>query len=236
MKIQSAGLFAGFLLVLLCGWIRGAVAEAGIDLMQKYPTTLTAGDSQGKNLRTWRITDKDIYHISKAVLDLPDGLKIEIEEADLGVGVSQDGAVWAAVIPRAKGAVTSRCAPEPEPITSLWLRFHPSKLGSLFPAGTVLSAGNAQLLPRMREIAFGRMVMSWQGGRRAMIPETKNMTVLSETKEGELRFFMVDTDAATSEYVDSFNYPWREVQEDPKPREAAPAVPDKKPTVPGPAQ
>ncbi len=231
MSTNCGQLSALSLIGLACTCIGAATATAqpGTDLMQQYPTSLTAGDANGMNARTWRISEKDIYHLRAFALELPEGLRINIEEADLGIGHSRDGAVWAAVIPRAKGTVTSHCAAQPETITSLWLRFHPSRLGALFPAETVQGPGNPLLLPRMRELAFGRMNTSWQGGRRAMIPGIKEMTVLPETTEGELRFFMVDGEAGTAKYVDSFNYPWRDVEEDAKPHAEAPPVPEKRP-------
>jgi hypothetical protein len=48
------------------------------------------------------------------------------------------------------------------------------------------------------------MGSSWQAGRRALIPEPKDLTVDVDTQGGPRRFFIVDTEAKTAQYADGF--------------------------------
>ena len=55
----------------------------------------------------------------------------------------------------------------------------------------------------MRAIAKAKFTSSWHAGK-GHDPRTKEMTVDVDTKGGPRRFFMVDTEAQTAEYVAAF--------------------------------
>jgi hypothetical protein len=130
---------------------------------------------------------------------------VEAGAADLGIGHCADGATWAVLIPRAGGTMTSSAAKRDEAVAHVWLRFHPGEISRLFPANTVLAAGNASLSGDIATIARGKMTTSWQASGKAMIPGPAEMTVFVDTKDGAHRFFMVDTQAKTAEYISEFN-------------------------------
>jgi uncharacterized iron-regulated membrane protein len=48
------------------------------------------------------------------------------------------------------------------------------------------------------------LLQRYHAGMKAMLPEPKDMTVDIDTKAGLRRFFMVDTQAKTAEYVNAF--------------------------------
>jgi len=179
-------------------------ARADVNLLEKYPTQLTAGDAQPENARTWEIGDGDVYRLSQFGFEIPGKLRMETGPADVGVGHSKDGAVWAVVIPRETGTLTSPVEKEPEPVSHIWLRFHPKEISRILPPETVFADGNAKLAGQMRAIAKVKMISSWQCNGNAMIPEPKDMTVDADTKAGPRRFFVVDTEAATAEYIAAF--------------------------------
>jgi hypothetical protein len=176
----------------------------GVDLRQRYPTKLTAGDADGERARQWEFTAADVFQVARFKLEVSKGLKVEVGAADLGVGHCADGAVWAVLIPREGGQLTSAATNQSEAIAHVWLRFHPREIARLFPPETVSAGGATNLVWQMRAIADAKMNSSWQAGGRAMIPEPKDMTVDVDTKGGPRRFFVVDAKAGTAEYIAAF--------------------------------
>jgi hypothetical protein len=178
---------------------------SAVDLLARYPTQLTAGDAEPGHARSWDFSQDDVFHVSQFQLKIDDKLKVETGAADLGVGHCSDGAVWAVLIPREDGTLTSPAADRGETITHIWFRFHPAQINQLFPPDSVSADGNSALAAPIRAIAGRKMTSSWQSDGKAMIPEPKDLTVFVDTKEGAHRFFVVDTKAETAEYVAAFN-------------------------------
>jgi len=178
--------------------------QTGVDLLKKYPTTLTAGDAAPSRARPWRFSESDIFRLSSFKLEVGKELRVEAGESDLGIAHCSDGAVWAVLIPRQEGTLRSSVATNEEKAMHVWLRFHPSVIGRLFPPESVSTAGRRSLEERMRAIAEAKFKSSWHAGNNAMIPEPKDLTVDVDTKEGPRRFFAVDTDAKTAQYWEAF--------------------------------
>jgi len=179
----------------------------GISLLGLYPTPLTKADADPNRARAWKITPDDIYEISGfslRFLKVGASLRISITRADLGIGRSEDGAVWAIVIPRAGDRMVSPASRKPEAIDHVWLRFHPKIIDELFPRKTVLHKGDTTLLPRMEQIANAKIHGSWHAARRAMIPPPNQLTVDIDTDLGIRRFFTVDLDLKVANYVPAF--------------------------------
>src|ERR1017187_3888637 len=189
------------------GGKNSSVAEpavrGNVDLLQRYPTKLTAGDTRPNQARSWEFTEDDIFRITQFRLEVGKELRADVGPADLGIGHCADGAVWAVLIPRADGTLTSRGTNQAV-ISHVWLRFHPKEIARLFPPEMVFNDGATNLLVQMRVIANAKMNSSWQAGGRAMIPEPNDMTVDMDTKDGPRRFFSVDTQSQTAEYVEAF--------------------------------
>jgi hypothetical protein len=174
-----------------------------VDLLERYPTTLEAGDLNGDNARPWNFAETDLFGLSGFNLNVAK-LQIKMGPADLGIGHCQDGAVWAVVIPRQGGELTSAESGRPEAIAHVWLRFHPKEIGRLFPAGTVSSNGAPAVFGQMRAIVNAKFRASYHAGPNAMIPEPKDLTVDVDTQAGPRRFFVVDTAAPSVQYIADF--------------------------------
>ena len=112
--------------------------------------------------------------------------------------------MWAVVLPRADGKLTSDTSSQPENISHVWLRFHPKELNRLFPPETVFKDGMGNLAAQVRAIANFKMPSSWQGNGQALIPGPKDMTADLDIREGPRRFFILDTASGTVEYVNAF--------------------------------
>jgi len=184
--------------------LSSAVVRADVDLLQRYPTKLTAGDTNPEQARSWELADRDIFRVTQFRLEVGKELRVEAGPADLACGHCADGALWAVLIPRAGGTLT-RQGTNQEAIAHVWLRFHPMEISRLFPPETVFADGASNISAQARFIADAKMTSSWQAGGKAMIPEPKDMTVDVDTKDGRRRFFGVDTAAQTAEYVDAFS-------------------------------
>ncbi|MFB3786309.1 MAG: S41 family peptidase [bacterium] len=191
--------------VCLLGICWAAAVTAGaenIDLLQRYPTTLTAGDtSRG---RPWTFSEDDIFALSSFQVKMGSQLDIELGTADVGIGHCGDGAVWAAVVPRTASKIVSTAAPNAEPVAHIWLRFHPRDLSVWFPPATVTGAGDSGKALVMLRVANAKFGNSWHMGRDAMIPPPGFLTVDLDTQNGYRRFFSVDRGAGTVEYVKAF--------------------------------
>ncbi len=200
--------WAAVLAAVIAGIASTSAQEArrakGVDLLQKYPTKLTAGDAAPGRARPWQFTGADIFEVSRFALEVGKDLRLEAGASDLGVGHCVDGAVWAVLLPRAEGTLTSSTVTNQEKVAHVWLRFHPAEIDRLFPPDTVLGPGQRTLQQPMRAIAEAKFHSSWHAGDKAMIPEPKDLTVDVDTKGGPRRFFMVDTKAKTAEYVADF--------------------------------
>src|SRR5438046_743413 len=153
----------------------GAAVRGGIDLLQRYPTKLTVGDTRPDQARSWEFTEDDVFRVTQYRLEVGKELRVDVGPADLGIGHCADGAVWAVLIPRASGTLTSRGTNQ-DVISHVWLRFHPKEITRLFPPDTVSASGTTNLLAQMRFIANTKMNSSWHSGAGAMIPEPKDMT------------------------------------------------------------
>ena len=175
-----------------------------IDLLQRYPTKLTSGDTQPDNARAWEFTEADLFRVSRFSLVIGRDLRVETGAADLGIGHCADGAVWAVVLPREGGKLVSQLKSQEEAVAHVWLRFHPNQVNRLFPPDTVSAKGDPRLAAQVRRIASHKITSSWHAGGLAMIPEPKDLTVDVDTEGGPRRFFMVDAQAQTAEYVSAF--------------------------------
>jgi RNA polymerase sigma-70 factor (ECF subfamily) len=182
-----------------------ALPALSIDLSARYPTELKIGDAEPDHARPWEFTPEDIFRVTQFQLQVGDKFKVETQAADMGIGHCTNGAVWAVLLPRASGTLTSPQAAGGESIANIWLRFHPAQINQLFPAETVFEDGDKSLLAKIQGVVSAKFRTSWHAGMNAMIPEPKDLTVYVDTKSGEHRFFMVDTDAKTAEYVAAFN-------------------------------
>src|SRR5262245_39883473 len=175
-----------------------------VDLGERYATTLTAGDARADQARAWEFSEADVFRVTGFNLEVGKELHVAVGAADLGIGRSVDGAVWAVVMPRGEGRISSPALDEPELIRHVWLRFHPRMIARIFPSETVFANGDTELVTEFRAIAGVKITGSWHAGGKAMIPEPKDMTVDVDTKGDFRRFFVVDVEASTARYVRAF--------------------------------
>lgn len=188
-----------------CMFLHSPVEGAeSIELLKRYPTSLTSGDTSGQRARVWHFGEKDLFTLSGFKMRIGDQLGLSFGEADLGIGRSRDGAVWAAAIPHGKALLASKATGKTENISHVWFRFHPSLVGQLFPANSVSKAVDTNAINNLRRIANRKMKSSWQANGRALIPDPHILTVDVGTAGGPRRFFVIDRKAGTVKYHAGF--------------------------------
>jgi hypothetical protein len=192
------------MVVALAGFSPPQARSQPVDLIKRYPTQMVAGDTAPAHARPWSFSNADLFRLTGFRLQVGTELLVELGPTDLGVGHCVDGAVWAVLIPRAGGKLTSQAASEPEAVAHVWLRFHPKEIEHLFPPETVFGDGATNLTLQMRFIANGKFTSSWHAGLNATIPEPNVLTVDVDTVAGRRRFFTVDSKAGTAEYIAPF--------------------------------
>jgi len=202
--IQTAMLRISMIVTALTG---AAAGEA--DLSEVYPSTLEwTGQMTPLD---WLVTGEDVWELESFRFAFMDRLVIELGPGRVTIGRHGSNAVWAAVVPEEPARITAVPGP-PERATSIWLRFHPGRVGELFPKETVrgrLADGAAepeveQALIEAKRLCMHKLGGSYQVGGRPAIPPRGTIIVDLETDLQQRRFFMVDTDAPTIEYHPAF--------------------------------
>jgi C-terminal processing protease CtpA/Prc len=204
MKTRTTIIHATRLLTLAAILTTAQPVLAEVSLLERYPTQLTTSDYSPSSARSWEFAETDVYGLAKFKIEAGDNFKLELKECDLGVGHCADGAVWAVIIPRTQGNLSSSVSAKVECVAHVWLRFHPGQITNLFPAAEVSTNGNSALMFQIRAIANAKMRSSYQANGRALIPDPKDLTIDVDLTNSVRRFFTLDTKAAAVRYFADF--------------------------------
>jgi Peptidase family S41/Tricorn protease C1 domain len=181
---------------------RTGSASDAIDLGRRYPATLDhAPEAKGYD---WTCDEKDVWRLSKFAFSVGDQFRVELKSAQVVLGHHGSNVLWAVGIPDQPGEIVKANAGQGAHITSIWLRFHPARLGEIFPPQTVKGRGDQAVIGDAKRLAAHKMRSCCQSGGQPMVPERGSIAVDLETREGPRRFFWIDTDKSTVEYVDAF--------------------------------
>jgi peptidase S41-like protein/tricorn protease-like protein/Big-like domain-containing protein len=188
---------------LVVGLVLAVTASAvATDLAQEYPATLDFSESQQGY--AWQSGPQDVWHLKEFDYELGDGFCLRLGPSQIVFGCHESNVLWASVFPDEPGEIVAASAGKGERITSIWLRFHPARLGELFPEQAVVGQGDASLLPRARRLAAHKMHGCWHAGNLPMVPWKKSIVFDLETYEGARRYYFLDTDTGEIEYEDYF--------------------------------
>jgi len=186
-------------------WAQENGPSSPINLLERYPTTLTGADIAPGRARPWQFSEADMFQLSQFTLEITN-LHLQAGPSDLGIGHCRDGVVWALVMPRGNGKLTSPALTNQESLGHVWLRFHPGKINRFFPPATVSAGGGAQLFPLMRAIARHKFGYALHAGENALIPDPNDIIVDADTPDGLRRFFLVSGTNQTATYVSAFEH------------------------------
>jgi hypothetical protein len=172
------------------------------DFNSEYPATLDS--SEQPHGYEWTCDAGDVWRIQRLALSQGDEFRVEIQSAQVVFGRHGTNALWAAVFPDQPGTLTRANPGQGERVTSLWLRFHPARVGELFPTDTVVDRGDPANVGPARRMAAHKLRSCWQAGGLPMVPTKESVTVDLETSEGPRRFYSIDTTQGTVQYADDF--------------------------------
>jgi len=173
-----------------------------IDLSQKYRATLDF-NNQSRGYQ-WTCGPRDVWRLKKFTYALEDGFSVKLGPSQVVFGCHDANVVWAAVFPDQSGEILAASPGKGEHVASVWIRFHPARLGELFSMQIVAGQGDASLLPKAKRLAAHKMTACWQSGGRPMIPSKNSIIFDMETREGPRRFYALDTETGKVQYVDAF--------------------------------
>ncbi len=209
---------AAIVLLFGAGLFVPASARA-VDLAKRYPATLDF--SEQPRGYEWTCGNQDIWRLKEFSYAMGDEFHVKCGPSQVVFGCHELNVVWAAVFPDQPGEILAASPGKGEHVTSVWLRFHPARLGELFPERIVAGQGDASMLPHARRLAAHKMTASWQADNRPMIPRKESLTFDLETREGPRRFYSLDTETGKARYVDAFR---RRPLPPPKPLDAKAAL------------
>lgn len=174
---------------------------ADVDLQRRYPASETIHPTSKVS---WTFGQEDIFRLESFRLTTADGLQIVIDDAELCIGHSEVGAVWAAIVLQATGSLVSEATSVVEEVASVWLRFHPSQLNAIFPPASVSVHDATPSLWRFSRMGRHKFRDSFHYGNRALIPPEETSIIDVDTTTGHRRFFVVDAEHETTHYVSAF--------------------------------
>lgn len=187
--------------LVLALWVAHA-SWAALNLLERYPTSLTGADSSRG--RDWTFTGEDIFALTEFKLEMGDQLRLDLGPSNLGIGHDKDGALWAVVVPQTRSTLQCQATNVLEPVAHVWLRFHPSKLNELFPPANVSGPGAKALALEMGVIARAKMGGSSQMNGRPIIPAPEILIADVDAWTDVRRVFLIDKNSGTARYVSAF--------------------------------
>jgi len=187
--------------LVLAGLLLAGPLHAFEDLAKVYPSTVEA--SPAMSPRLWTSRAEDVWVLTSFELGLQGKLKVETGKAELVIGHDGGNALWAVVLPKEPGSVRCEGPANGEAVSSIYLRFHPSRVGEFFPSQTVRGHGSQLAGLDGRRIFGTKINGSWQSGGRPVVPTESSVVVDLET-DGGRRFFLLDEEKGTVKYEPYF--------------------------------
>jgi carboxyl-terminal processing protease len=182
-----------------CGGSAAAVQERSFTAI--YRSTLDWSEElQGYD---WEADDHE-WLIDSFVLDLGEDLSVKLGPSSVVFGVHDDNVLWAAVCPQSPGILRSSLAGDGESVKHLWLRFHPMRVGELFPDETIRGKGAGAQVLWAKRLCYWKVGSSWQQGNLPAVPAPNALTVDLDAGSEKRRFFSVDLSSRAVKYVDVF--------------------------------
>ncbi|WP_298867551.1 S41 family peptidase [uncultured Gimesia sp.] len=172
------------------------------DLGKKYVANL----DYSKQFRAydWTVGNTDVWSLKTFQYKLAEEFEINLGPSHVVFGRTGTNVLWAVLFPDQPGEIKLAGDGKGEHVTSVWLRFHPARVGELFPTDTVEKQGDAAFVQRAKVLANFKMRSSWHKNGKPVVPLSESITVDLETKEGSRRFYVVDSQKNTVKYVDAF--------------------------------
>jgi hypothetical protein len=190
-------------MLLLASFGARAAGGQAVDLGERYPAKLDAGPARVGYV--WSCAPDDVWALSSFSYELGDQLKVELGPATVVFGRNDTSVLWAVVLPDQPGRFTaSATGGGDDSVAHIWLRFHPGRVGALFPATTVRGPGKPDQRRVAKRICAWKIHGSWQSGGLPMVPDIDALTIDLDTAKRLRRFFAIDMAARKVDYYADF--------------------------------
>jgi len=170
----------------------------GTDLVREYPPTLTYPSPGGLE---WTSTEDDVWSLRSFAYEVPGRFRIELGAGNVVFGVHADNVVWACVFPDQPAAIESDLEGGGEHVSALFLRFHPARLGELFPEQSVGRKGPLEYLTRARRQYAAKIDSAFSWDHLPILPELHVVALDADTSEGTRRAYLHDARRDTIEWM-----------------------------------
>ena len=176
-------------------------------LAAHYGGTLDHEDGVGAV--NWTAELDDVWELTSFAFEMKGKFELAGGPATLVLGKNESdetgrSAVWAAVFPDEPYEITTSESGQGDHATAFFMRFHPSRVGELFPADTVEAQGNGLALVHAKRQYGHKINACWQWDNMPMVPWPKSVTFDMDTREGKRRMYMLDTEENSVRYIDAF--------------------------------
>ena len=177
------------------------------DLGKIYSGTLDFAKDVGAV--DWHAGPGDVWQVSRFEYECKGKLSFAMGPSTVVIGKNDSkdtgsSAVWAAVFPDEPAELTSSEPGHGDHARAVFMRFHPSRVGELFPSDSVTGQGDASWLVWAKRQSGHKMGSSWQWDNLPVVPWKKSIVFDFDTVEGKRRFYMVDTDESKVTYEPAF--------------------------------
>jgi hypothetical protein len=189
-------------LFILCASLALTANMFAVDLSQHYQATLDF--FEGQPTREWTCTKDDVWALKSFRYSLDDQLTIELGPSHVVFGVHDKNVVWAAVIPEKPGTVSSKLAGNGDEAASIWMRFNPVHLATLFPDETVIGQGPESIITLGKRMCAWKIQSGWQANNLPVIPKQSSIVLDVDTPELVRHYYLVDLDLSKVDYIAAF--------------------------------
>ncbi|MCP3915157.1 MAG: hypothetical protein GY711_06350 [bacterium] len=181
--------------------VASALALAGEDLQKVYPATMS---SSGSGL--FHVCGaEDVWELESFEVSFGKDFELSCKKATVALGRHETNVLWAAVFPEKPATIGTVQVGDGEKTEAIFLRFAPSELGRIFPAKTVARRGSAWR--RAEAVRISRHKIGWKwstpAGNPTIVPAGICLVDV-DTAQGKRRFYAIDRNGGTLEYVAEF--------------------------------
>lgn len=182
----------------------GDADAAGTDFDVVYKATLERDE---KNLvaHETECGPDDVWELSSFKFDAGRRLEVELGPSTVVFGRKGTNVLWSVIVPKEPGKVTSKDGDES--VTGVWFRFHPARVGDLFPAKTVVGRADPGAALAWARRVYGHRINDWcQAESAPVVPDRNWAQMTTDVATGQARFFILDLKGKNvTTFVSSFS-------------------------------
>ncbi len=173
------------------------------DLTAVYPVDLpeTEGDIYATD---WTAGPEDVWRLSDFQYEIKDKLKIRLGRCQAVIGHDGTNAVWAFVVPDRPPKISTSFGGDGEKIEHVWVRFHPKRVGEIFPTKTVRGNGDPDLLYWAYRVYGFKAGDEYGAGNVTVIPPEDALVLDIDTLANTRRVYSIEMSKGKARYKSGY--------------------------------